>query len=279
MSLHLGLDLGGTNVKWAVLDGERRTVAASVEPTYGDRGPEAVVARLVEVGLAAIARTGPVESVGVGVPGLYDRERGTTRFITNIPGAWDGVEVARPLAEALGAPTDLINDARAFTLAESMLGAGRGFGTVACLTLGTGVGGGVVVGGRLYEGLEGRAGELGHQTVDPSRDAPVCGCGNRGCVEAVYRAQRPRQDSSPEVVARAGAALGIALANTVLTLTPDRIVVGGGIATATGERLLEQIRRTVHERVRVSPICEIVPAELGSGAGAIGAALRGSEAR
>ena len=273
-ALHLGLDLGGTNIKWAVLDAALATVASGSAPTRGSDGPTAVVARLVEVGRAAIGAVGPVASVGVGVPGLYDRARGTTRFITNIPGDWGGVEVGRPVAAALGAPADLINDARAFTLAESLLGAGQGCETVVCLTLGTGVGGGVVVSGRLHEGLDGQAGELGHQIVDPSPDALVCGCGSRGCVEAIYRDGR-RGDAAAR--ARVVEALGIALSNAVLTLTPERIVIGGGAAHASAA-LLEGLRRSVRERVRVAPVGEIVPAALGPVAGAVGAALRGREA-
>ena len=132
-----------------------------------------------------------------------------------------------------------------------------------------------MVGGRLHEGLEGQAGELGHQTVDSSRSAPVCGCGNRGCVEAVYRVQRKRA-KGPDWN-RVGEALGIAVSNTILTLTPERIVIGGGVA-GMGETLLGPLRRAVAERVRVAPVGEIVAAKLGPAAGAIGAALRGRDA-
>lgn len=267
----LGLDLGGTNVKWAILEDGCELVGSGTKPTHGERGPEEVVRRLGEIGQQAIAEAGPVDSVGIGVPGLYDRARGTARFMTNLPGDWAGVPVAGPVAEELGLPVDLINDARAFALAEATLGAGRGHGTVACYTLGTGIGGGVVVGGSLHEGLDGQAGELGHQTVDPSADAPLCGCGNRGCVEAVYRAERQRR-AGPDWE-RVAAALGIAVANTVLTLTPERIVIGGGVA-GIGETLLRPLRRVVAARVRVAPVGEIVGADLGPIAGAIGAALR-----
>ena len=271
----LGLDLGGTNVKWAILEDGLELVGNGTKQTHGERGPEQVVLRLAEIGQQAIAALGPVDSVGIGVPGLYDRANGTARFMTNLPGEWAGVPVAAPVSAELGVPVDLINDARAFALAEATLGAGRGYDTVACYTLGTGVGGGIVVGGRLHEGLDGQAGELGHQTVDSSADAPVCGCGNRGCAEAVYRSERQRPDG-PDWN-RVAEALGIAVANTVLTLTPERIVIGGGVARV-GETLLGPLRRVVAARVRVAPIGEIVAAELGPAAGAIGAALRGRAA-
>lgn len=270
----LGLDLGGTNVKWAILDGTDEVVASGSARTHGERGPAGVVRRLAEIGADAIEWSGPVDAVGIGLPGLYDRAAGTARFMTNLPGDWAGVPVAGPVAAELGLPVDLINDARALALAEGALGAGRGFRTVACYALGTGIGGGIVVDGQLHEGLEGQAGELGHQTADTSPDAPVCGCGNRGCAEAVYRDAR-REGAAPDL-GRIAEALGIAVANTVLTLTPERIVIGGGVASL-GERLLGPLREVVARRVTVAPIGEIVPAALGSAAGAVGAALRGRE--
>ena len=129
-----------------------------------------------------------VVSAGVGVPGLYDPEAGTTRFLVNVPGAWAGRPVAGPVAARLGVPAFLINDARAFGLAELRLGAGRGAGSMVGLTLGTGVGGVIAVDGRVHQGHDGTAGEVGHQTIDP--DGPPCGCGNHGCLEAFARADR-----------------------------------------------------------------------------------------
>ena len=133
-------------------------------------------------------RWGPVESLGVGVPGLYDPQTGATRFLVNLPGPWAGHPVAAPLTDALGVPTHLINDARAFGLAELRLGAGRGASSMIGFTLGTGVGGVIAVDGRVLLGHDGTAGELGHQTIEP--DGPSCGCGNHGCLEAFARADR-----------------------------------------------------------------------------------------
>jgi glucokinase len=184
----------------------------------------------------------------------------------------------------------MINDARAFTLAETRLGAGRGCATVICLVLGTGVGGGVVVDGRLRLGPHGRAGEIGHQVVVV--DGPPCGCGGRGCLEAVANAgvlaSLGGRSSVEEVFAaaaegdeRAEAAirtvvghLAHGIGNMVTVLMPDRVVIGGGIAGA-GDRLLEPLRERVRRQAVFVPegSYEIVPAALGPYAGAIGAAL------
>ena len=150
--------------------------------------PATVVAQLAEVAAAAIAEWGPVLSVGIGVPGLYDPATGCTRFLVNVPGPWAGHPVAGPVADAVGLPTFLINDARAFGLAELRLGAGRGASSMVGLTLGTGVGGVFAIDGRVHQGHDGTAGEIGHQTIDP--DGPWCGCGNRGCLEAFARADQ-----------------------------------------------------------------------------------------
>jgi glucokinase len=264
VSRHLGLDLGGTYVKWAVLEDDL-VAAHGQTKTRAEAGPEAVIERLIHAGREA----GPVDTVGIGVPGLFDGATGAVTFLTNVPGDWEGRPLAGLVGDALGTPARLINDARAFALAEWTLGAARGCDTAVFAVVGTGVGGGIVVGGALHEGREGRAGELGHQTIDP--DGPLCNCGNRGCVEAFVRAALEAKD-----VRLAGKLLGIGLGNTIVLLAPDLIVVGGGVA-ATGEKLLRPLRKEIARRVHVSVPVDVVPAELGVLAGAIGAALRGAE--
>lgn len=293
MTRHLGLDLGGTNIKSVVVDVDAdsiEVVTVDSAPTHADRGPLGVIDRIVEVGSGIVASQGPVDSVGLGIPGLFDPGRGTVRLFPNLPGPWEGQPIRDPVADGLGIDVALVNDARAFSLAESTIGAGRGCPTVVCLTLGTGIGGGIVIDGRLHLGAWGVAGEIGHQTVDP--DGPVCGCGNRGCVEALAKAEvlvglagkadpeevyRTAVEGDPDSVAAIETVsrwLGIGLANVVTILGPDRIVVGGGIAAA-GDLVLEPIRRVVAERVTLVPSdqIEVVTAELGSSAGAVGAAL------
>ena len=300
-SRHLGLDLGGTNLKWAVVehDGETWTaIARDLVPTRyaADQRavPAGIVAQLGEVAVAAIGAWGPVASIGIGVPGLYDPVAGTTRFILNVPGPWAGLPVAAPVAEATGVPVFLINDARAFGLAELRLGAGRGASSMIGLTLGTGVGGVIAVDGRVHQGHDGTAGEIGHQTIDP--DGPWCNCGNRGCVEAYARADQicaacgtasveeavqAAREGDPRALRGlrdVGRYLGIGIANMITVISPDKIVIGGGVA-AVGELLFEPIRAEIARHVRTTAIdrVELVPAELGTWAGSIGAAVHGAE--
>ena len=298
-SRHLGLDLGGTTIKWVVVEREGEAwhpVGRDQVATPAADGPDAVVARLASAGVEAIERCPGVSTVGIGVPGLYDPVAGSTRFLVNIPGAWAGKLVAGPIGTALGLPAVLINDARAFGLAELRLGAGRGAASMIGLTLGTGVGGVVAVDGRVLHGHDGTAGEIGHQTIDPKPNAPLCGCGNRGCLEAFARADRIAAAcgaaTAEEVISRArvgdsraleglariGRHLGLGVANMVTVLSPDRVVIGGGIAAA-GDLLLDPIRDEVRQRVRTTSIeaVTITTAELGIWAGAIGAAIHGAE--
>jgi glucokinase len=203
--------------------------------------------------------------------------------------------VAGPVGAALGLPVALINDARAFGLAELRLGAGRGASSMVGLTLGTGVGGVIAIDGRVHLGHDGTAGEVGHQTIDP--DGPLCNCGNHGCLESFARADRIAAACGTETVeaaveaadagdaraldglAQVGRYLGIGIANMITVISPDRVVIGGGIAAA-GDLLLGPIRDEVRRRVLMTSLneVEIVTAELGTWAGAIGAAIHGAEA-
>jgi glucokinase len=281
----LGLDLGATNIKLVVLEGEQ-VVERRSERTRSEEGPTALLARL-----AALARaTGQVDSIGVALPGLFDRD-GRGVLLPNLHGDWVGRPISAPLEAVLGRPVRLINDGHAFALAEARIGAARGAGDVLCIVCGTGIGGGLVIGGRLHLGVEDRAGEVGHHTV--LVDGPQCGCGNRGCLETlagaraiaesagrpsfqdVVVAARAGDKGSVQALRRAAAFIGIALANLTIFFAPKRIVVGGGVAAA-GALLFDPLRSEVERRAgRVAPLesIEIVPATLGPDAGAVGAAL------
>jgi glucokinase len=297
-SRHLGLDLGGTNIKTAVLEpgpppGWRVVMQAST-PTGALDGPDAVLGRLVAAGEAAVRAAGPLDGVGLAVPGLFDAGTGEIVLFPNLPGPWPGRAVAAELEAALNLPVALVNDARAGTLAEARIGAAAGCATVVCVVLGTGVGGGVVVDGRLRTGPHGRAGEVGHQVLVV--DGEPCGCGNRGCLEAYAGAaalSRLGGRGTPEevvIAARAGdevarAALGSVaarlahgLGNVLTVLLPERIVVGGGVAAA-GELLLGPLRRELVRRAPMVPAdwYDVVPAAVGPLAGAVGAALFSAE--
>ncbi|MEP7159272.1 MAG: ROK family protein [Chloroflexota bacterium] len=296
MSRHLGLDLGGTNIKWVVLE-RHGDVWEAVDrghvPTP-EGGPEVVTDALISAGRGALAACPGLETVGLGVPGLYYPESGDTRFLVNIEGEWDRFPVGSMISDGLGLPTHLVNDARAFGLAELRLGAGRGATSMIGWTLGTGVGGVIAIDGRVVQGHDGTAGEMGHQTIDPA--GPPCNCGNNGCVEAFVRADRIalacQSDTVEEAVERArggdavclaglaetGRYLGIGVANMVTVLAPDRVVIGGGVAAAL-DLMLPTLRAELHRRVHTTDLdrVEIVPAELGTWAGGIGAAVHGAE--
>ncbi len=280
----LGLDLGGTKIKLALLEDGR--VAAQQETPTGS-GVDAVLDRMAALALGA----GHVDSVGVALPGLFDGD-GVALLLPALDG-WTGKPVRSGLEARLGRPVRLINDGHAFALAESTLGAGRGSGNVMCVVCGTGIGGGLVLGGTLHLGPEQRAGEFGHQTVAP--EGPLCGCGNHGCLELyagssaiaaaagtasfddAVAAARGGDERARRALADAGTLIGLAVANVLIFVCPDRVVVGGGVAQA-GPLILDPLRASVAARARVAPLerISIVAAELGAHAGAIGAALWGA---
>ncbi len=298
---YLGLDLGGTNIKGVVIDvagdGPPVALARAMAPTHGEELPPGVTARILALGRELAEGCGGVAGVGLGVPGLFDRTTGDVEFFTNLPGDWPGFPLRGRLAEGLGVPAAMVNDGRAFTLAEGRMGAGQGCATLVGITLGTGVGGGVLIDGRLHLGRWGIGGEIGHLLVEDADDAALCGCGARGCLEAylradvlsalagragaeeVYAGARDGDRACVAAVAAACRHLGAALANVVNLLGPDRIVVGGGVAAA-GETLLAPLRAEVSRRLWLIPGSEvdIVPAVLGSYAGAMGAAVAAADA-
>ena len=292
LTVRLGLDLGGTNIKCAVVADGPRVLATDTCANGAADGPDAVLARIAELGRATAAPYGEPVTAGLALPGHFDAERGTGVLLPNLLGDWVGRPIAGPVGERLGLPVTLVNDVRALTLAELRVGAGRGARDLVCIALGTGVGGGVVIGGRLHLG-RGHAGEIGHTTVDP--DGPPCGCGNRGCLDrmagadtiaaaagqpsvaAAAEAARAGDATARAAFAQAGEYVGRVLAGAVVLLWPERIVVGGGVADA-GDLLLEPLRAELRLRAAVAPEVPVARAELGPYAGAVGAALWGAEA-
>jgi len=312
MMICAGVDLGGTNLRGVLCDVERGEVIARAHiPTRAEEGPPAVIRRMAALLHQLIDQSrAPIAAVGIGVPGLYDPQTGITRFLPNLPTAWRDVPLGPEIERAVGCPVFLINDARAFALGEATWGAGRGARIVVGITLGTGIGGGVVIEGRLLLGIDGTAGEVGHQIINPY--GPRCGCGSRGCLEAhasgpaiaaagmkAVRQGRTTQIRdlvdgdlnavTPEVVVRAaelgdpvaieileeiGFYLGIGVANLITLFSPEVVVIGGGVAKA-GKWLLDPVRRIVTERCRVTPVerVRILPAALDGMGGAVGAAL------
>ena len=294
-TLHLGLDLGGTNIKASVLrfeGGRYEVVAQRTVSSEAEKGPQGVAGNISHLAGDLTADMGQVESFGRGVPGHFVRETGVITLFPNLPGGWDGYPLRGEVGRQVGMEPWLINDARAFTLAEGVVGAGRDHSTVVCMTLGTGIGGGILIDGRLHRGDSGVAGEIGHQVVVP--DGPECGCGNKGCVEAlakaevlvelagqpsvaeVFEAAARGDEPSLQAIEHVARYIGIGIANVVTILGPGRVVIGGGIAEA-GDAILSPIKRVVRETATFVPpdSYEIVGSELGAAAGAVGAAVAG----
>ena len=296
MIKYLGLDLGGTNIKVSFLgvDGSRLTqLSEETFSTEGSLGPDHVVENIVSIIKQYREEHDGIAAIGMTFPGIFDHQTGNTLVVPNIPGDWKNYPFKRNIEMGSGATISMINDARAFAFAESLLGAARGKATVACLTLGTGIGGGVVINGEVLMGATLGAGEIGHQIV--LKDGPQCGCGQRGCVEALtagpaivkksgkrtpleaYEAALAGDQQSIDTFKEVSEWLGIACSNLVAVLSPDVIVIGGGIAQA-GEYLMDLIRSETKRQVKLFPesAVNIVTAELGVYAGAMGAALYGA---
>ncbi len=312
-SCFVGIDLGGTTIKFALMDEAGDMLHSSRVMTEADEGHEAVLGRMIDGARELIAQadeTEVVRAVGVAVPGLIDVDLGISIFMTNLAGHWPNVPVAEPVSAALGLPVFLINDVRAFTVAELEIGAAKGATTVLCYAVGTGIGGGVVAHGRVNMGVGGAGGELGHVIVNP--DGPLCGCGNRGCAEAYAAgpaiigeanrmivmgeatALRAMVDGdlnkmTPEIVERAasdgdaiarkvldfaGFHFGLAVSGAISALAPEVVVFGGGVLKPHGY-YWEQIERTARAHCHVTEIDKVAfrPAKLGYQAGVVGAAF------
>lgn len=309
----IGIDVGGTKIAAAVIGPEGEILARRQVPTESDE-PNAIVAALVKVGREMKAAAPAASAVGVGAAGLVDTKRGLILGAPNI--AYRNVPVRDTLQDRLGLPAIVDNDANVAALAEALHGAGRGAGDQIMVTVGTGIGGGIIIGGRIYRGHYGVGAELGHIVIDP--DGPVCGCGNRGCWEAVAsgnaigRLARQRVEGGAgadllaevggdvdritgelvgesavagsafarDVVAEIGRMLGIGLASIVNIFDPEVIVLGGGAAAGTGELLLGPARESMAAHVLGlswrTPV-RVVPAALGNDAGVVGAAALARE--
>jgi glucokinase len=308
----VGVDFGGTNIKCGLVDTRGRVRRSLVLSSKRFGRPAAFVDRVVstvqELARAVGVPVHRLRGVGVGAPGLVDVRRGIVHWLVNVPG-WRNVPLARRLSARLGVPVFVDNDVNLVALGEWRWGAGRKATALVCLTLGTGLGGGLVFDGTLYRGASGAAGELGHISIDPH--GPRCACGARGCLEAhvgsaaIIRlargaahgsrsplgllAAQARGRLTPELVARAarmgdaaarevwvevGRLLGQGLSGIVNLLNPDRIVIGGGVANAW-TLFAPSLRRTIRAHAMDIPgrDARVVRAQLGNQAGIIGAAV------
>jgi glucokinase len=309
----IGIDLGGTNIKIALLKNTKTIIGKTVLETGKHKGRAKLIAELVKTIKLLMAnnkvKKDKVVGIGIGVAGPIDFDKGFIHDLTNIRG-WKNTPLRQILIKQLGINAFVDNDVNVVTLGELAYGAARGYKNVICLTLGTGVGGGIVLNGHLYRGSNFTAGEIGHIPIGIT--GPKCNCGGIACVERyvgnkyiIKRAQElvkknkkslilkyadnKTANITPKVISQAasrgdktallvwqetGNYLGIALSGIVNTFNPELIVIGGGVAKA-GKPLFNAIKKTIKLRAMKNPafFVKIVPAILGEEAGIIGASV------
>lgn len=294
----IGIDLGGTNLKIGLLDLKYKLRDKKVLSTKRFFKKESLIQAIVDSVYKIIKDNNlnktDILGIGLGLPGPVDVKRGIVHFFPNIPG-WKEVNFKSILEKKLKLPIFLDNDANLMSLAESKLGAARGLMNVICLTLGTGVGGGIIIDGTLYRGSSFAAGEIGHVPINEK--GPTCNCGGMGCLEAYIGNQRIVKEArrlfrrgisledlshlakkqnkmAIKIWSEVGRRLGVALVGVVNLLNPDGIVIGGGVAGA-GKVLFDKIRETILKRamsVQAKQV-RIYRAKLGGDAGLMGAAI------
>jgi glucokinase len=297
----IGVDLGGTNLRTALVNQNGEVVDKVKEPTCASDGHEKVVQKLIKnikAQLHNALRSGTkIAAVGVGAPGVIHADTGVVVKSPNFPD-WNNLPLKKELEAALALPVSIENDANAAALGEQWRGAGRGIASMILLTLGTGVGGGIILNGRIWPGADGMAGEIGHMTIIPDPDGRRCGCGNTGCLEMyassrgivmtyrerssrpkvitseeIYQAARDGDALAGEVMKDMGRLLGIGIANLINIFNPEMIVIGGGVKDAW-PLFIEAVREEIKKRAFEYPAArtQIVPSVLGDDAGMIGAA-------
>jgi glucokinase len=297
MKKYIGCDLGGTNLRAAIVDVENGSVLHQLSiPTLAREGHESVMKRMADLFLQVIQsaemKNDDIGGIGIGMPGVLDLEKGETLFLPNLPGTWPHVPLQATIEKLTGLPTRLLNDVRSITNGEWRFGAGRGVDTVAVFAIGTGVGGGLIVNGQLHLGIGGTGGELGHTTID--FNGPRCGCGNYGCLEAyasgpaiaamgmkaVAQGLTTRLGElceydlnriTPKLIADAAlegdevakdiyksAGFALGIAAANMCVTlGPRRIVISGGVSQAGDLLLEPIRHTLRERVHVMPVEQV----------------------
>lgn len=312
----VGVDLGGTKVLAGVVAPDGKILSTVKRATKPEGGPEAVVARIVKSVQEAIKEakleTRDILALGSGAPGPLDPDNGVVLHTPNMPG-WDNVPLAKMLGDAVGVPAFIANDVDLGTLGEFALGAGQGCRHVVGIFVGTGIGGGLILDGELWQGWRRAAAEIGHMIV--LADGPYCGCGNRGCLEALASRtaierdiwagiKAGRESLIPEllknddkarltsgalaealkrgdtlvadVLGRAQFYLGLGIASVVNFVDPELVILGGGVIEAFGDEFLEPIRRVAYQNFinkRGARSVRIVAAGLGDNAALLGAAV------
>jgi len=308
----IGIDLGGTFIKFCLLSDTGEATGLFQLPTPSEGGPDAVIQQMAG-GAERLLKASDVDrrdilGVGIGSPGPLDLDAGVVREMPNLPG-FSNVPIRDRVGEALNMPAMLENDANAAAFGEHLCGAGEGLGDMVLLTLGTGVGGGVIIDGKVFHGAHGMGAELGHMIIVPG--GKQCNCGQRGCVEKYCSASNLAQHAMEQVRRRGNSSvlaemmsakgsldardvqeamgrsdslaeelwdrttyyLALACVNVCRIFDPDEVVLAGGMAKA-GDHLIEPVRRHVSELnwSMSKPLTKIAIARLGNDAGVIGAA-------
>ncbi len=314
MGKRIGIDVGGTNVKIALVDKSGKIIYSNSVPTYAKMGYEYTVNNIKQAIKDLMKETNTtakdIDGIGFDFPGQVDYKTGIVKLAPNIPG-WVNVPIAQMIEEEFHIPTRIDNDVRCAALGEMKFGAGQGCENFVCITVGTGIGSGLVINGQLVRGASNAAGEIGHIKLQ-MKDGLICGCGDTGCLEAYasgpsivamaqdyikggkstkFREMAAAEggEITPYMVAKAAEAgdpvakrifeivgeyIGIGLTSVINLLNPEKVIIGGGVAEA-GDLLLNPIRKTIKERAMVvaGNAVEIVPAQLGNSAGVIGASM------
>ncbi|CAM4234107.1 ROK family glucokinase [Paenibacillus phoenicis] len=306
--IYIGVDLGGTAVKVGICNEEGQLLHTYEGPTEVDKGADTVVAN-IEKYVRRVVEESPfaweqVAGVGAGVAGFTNVREGIIILAPNV-GLKD-LPIRDILEERLGKPIKIDNDANVAALGEAWGGAGKGIDNCVCYTLGTGVGGGIIINGKIYQGFSGMAGELGHMSVVPDLEAIGCGCGQMGCLETVssatgiirmakdavargdrtslahvenimakdvFDAAKAGDEAAIRIVNRAAFYLGKSMAAVAVVLNPEMFIIGGGVSKA-GDILFNEVR-SVFAKLTPEPVqrgMQIVPATLGNDAGMVGAA-------
>jgi len=309
----LGIDIGGTNiVVGAVTEDGSRVRGLVSEPTGVPEGPDAVIGRILRMArsVMAVARAedsdAEIIGVGVGAPGPLNRKKGLVIFTPNL--RWTNMPLRDRIGKALDLPASLDNDANCAMLGEHWVGAAKGAMNAVCFTIGTGIGGGIVVDGKLVHGASDVAAEIGHITIDVN--GRRCGCGNDGCLEAyasgpaiarrameaieagaasqmsttpggpasitaqtVFECAAAGDALADELVRDTARYLGVGIANMLNIMNPEVVVICGGV-TKAGDHLFVPLRREVSRRAFKPAVqaCRIVPGQLEGSAGVVGAA-------
>lgn len=302
-TLNLGIDIGGTNIKLGIVDTAGRILHQRRIPTDLVRGSQAILAAIVDEISALLAsanlRRDRLNSIGVGVPGTADIATGTVVFAPNI--FWRNVPVAPALQSALALPVFVTQDTRAAAWAEVRVGTARGLDSIAAVTLGTGIGCGLILDGRIFHGALNTAGEFGHQIVH--LDGEPCNCGRRGCLEAhagglaivrearhripalgaqpavsvddVYRLAQQGHPEARSIAANVVRTIGVGLVNLINLASLQMICLSGGISNAPRDLLLDPLIHFVRTRAYQGAAAkvQIVRSILGEDASLIGASL------